>query len=159
MSDERSRGQLTIHIDGAARGNPGPAGIGVVVIGEDKRKITLSEYIGETTNNVAEYTALLRALEIPEVRDANAIELYSDSELLVKQLNGFYKVKNSNLQRLFGKAKKELAGFVKFTINYIPREENKIADQLASGAIDRFLQGEDDKKTKFSPDPDQERLF
>lgn len=158
MTGVSKKGRLKIYIDGAARGNPGPAGIGVVVVGEDKMKITLSEYIGETTNNVAEYTALLRALEIPEVQEANAIKLYSDSELLVRQMNGFYKVKSENLQHLFGRAKKELARFSDFIITYIPREENRGADRLANGAIDRFLQGEGQEK-KFSLDSGQERLL
>ena len=158
MTEEPKKGRLTIYIDGAARGNPGPAGIGVVVVGEDKMKITLSEYIGETTNNVAEYTALLRALEIPEVQEAYAIDLYSDSELLVRQVNGFYRVKNANLQELFGKAKKELARYSYCTINYVPREENKGADLLANGAIDRFLQGES-KEEKPQPNSGQGRLL
>lgn len=122
-----------IYCDGASRGNPGDAGIGCVVI-FDNKKIEISEYIGKTTNNVAEYTALIKGLEEALKQKAQEIEIFSDSELLVLQMNGIYKVRNKNLIPLYEKAKKLLSNFKKYQIFHIYRENNFIADKLAKEA-------------------------
>lgn len=119
--------------DGASRGNPGDAGIGCLIILNDK-KIEISEYIGKTTNNVAEYTALIRGLQEALKQNVQEIEIFSDSELLVRQLNGIYKVRNNNLIPLYRKAKELLAKFKKYQIFHVYREENSIADELARQA-------------------------
>ncbi|NOX20317.1 MAG: ribonuclease HI family protein [Nitrospirae bacterium] len=126
--------RATIYSDGASSGNPGPAGIGAVVI-VDGKKETLSEYIGTTTNNVAEYTALIRALELAQKRGVREVEIFLDSELIVKQLSGQYRVKNKGLQPLFERVKTLLSGFKVLGIRHIPREENKEADTLSKRAI------------------------
>ncbi len=126
--------RATIYSDGASSGNPGPAGIGAVVI-VDGKKETLSEYIGTTTNNVAEYTALIRALELAQKRGVREVEIFLDSELIVKQLNGQYRVKNKGLQPLYKRVKTLLSRFKVLGIRHIPREENKEADTLSKRAI------------------------
>jgi ribonuclease HI len=128
---------LNIYIDGAARGNPGPAGIGVVITdAKDQIIQNISRYIGDTTNNVAEYTALIFGMD--EARNLGAKELVinTDSELLAKQLGGEYKVKNSALKDLYAKVKAMLSSFDEVRINQIEREKNKGADRLANKAID-----------------------
>lgn len=135
---------LTINTDGGARSNPGPAGIGVVINGLEEKKI-LSEYIGEATNNVAEYTAVVKALEWVKtnVQDELKIEFLIDSQLVVEQLNERYKLKNEGLKPLFNEAKKlilELGGNISF--NYIPREKNQEADALVNKALDAHLKGD-----------------
>ncbi|MDI3534406.1 MAG: ribonuclease [Thermosediminibacterales bacterium] len=128
---------LVIHTDGASRGNPGDAGIGIVVYNEDKTKIIkeLYEYIGKTTNNVAEYTALLKGLKAVEALKPKAIKIFLDSELIVKQINGEYKVRNEGLRPIYEDVKKLLRKF-NYTIEHIPREQNKKADELANKGID-----------------------
>ena len=133
-----------IFSDGGARGNPGPAGIGVV-IRDDGQIHEISEYIGQATNNQAEYQAVIKALDwisgnIKET-DFN-IEFFLDSQLVVEQLNGRYKLKNEGLKPLFWQIREliiKLGGRVSF--NYIPREKNKEADKLVNLAIDRHLKG------------------
>lgn len=130
--------KLIIHTDGGARGNPGPAGIGVVICNEEKKVVAeISRYIGETTNNQAEYRALLAAIEKAKDFDAEEIVFYLDSELVVKQLNREYKVKNQELAPLFVKIYNATLGFKKVTFHHIPREKNKEADKLANEAMDR----------------------
>lgn len=126
--------KAVIYSDGASSGNPGPAGIGAVVIIDDKKK-TISEFIGIATNNVAEYTALLRALEMVKDKGVEEVEIYLDSELIVRQLKGIYKVKNEGLKPLFAKVKKLLEAFGAVEINHVPREMNKEADALSKKAI------------------------
>ncbi len=123
-----------IYTDGASSGNPGPAGIGVV-IEIDGQKKTLSEYIGETTNNVAEYTALVRALQLAHQRRVGSVEVFTDSELLVKQLNGQYRVRNEGLLPLYRKVISLLKSFKSSKITHIPREQNREADRLSKDAI------------------------
>ncbi|MFH0989081.1 MAG: ribonuclease HI family protein [bacterium] len=126
------------HTDGASRGNPGEAGIGITIRDDAGRKITsLSGYIGIATNNVAEYTALLACLKAIAGTPCTRLIVHSDSELMVRQLNGKYKVKDSNLKTLFSQAQRILrqASF-DFEIRHIPREENKEADRLANFGID-----------------------
>lgn len=125
-----------IYIDGAARGNPGPAGIGVVIKSGGKTILEVSDYIGKTTNNVAEYLALIRGLEEALLLGAKEAECFSDSELLVKQIQGEYKVKNEGLSPLFHHLQSLMVKFKKFSITHKAREENKHADALANRGID-----------------------
>ena len=132
------RGGVTVRVDGASRGNPGPAGIGAVIEFSDGRAAReLFAYIGETTNNVAEYRALLLALEEAGRHDAGNLTVYSDSELLVRQLNGEYKVKAAHLRPLHLEAQRRLRAFPEARILHIGREENRRADLLANLAIDQ----------------------
>lgn len=129
--------RLTIYCDGAARGNPGPAGAGAVLIDEDGSILAeVSHYLGETTNNQAEYQALVMALEEARKLGAQTVNIYSDSELLVRQMKGSYLVKNDGLKPLFKLAKEKLKHFGKHSIDYLPRERNAHADRLANRAID-----------------------
>ncbi len=125
-----------IFTDGAARGNPGPAGIGVVIRNDEKILAEVSDYIGKTTNNVAEYMALIRGLEEALDMEERNIEIFSDSELLVKQMNGEYKVKDDGLIPLYYHAKSLTRKFKHCRIHHIIREENKLADKLANQGID-----------------------
>ena len=125
--------------DGGARGNPGPAGIGAVLFNEKNEIVEeLSRYLGETTNNQAEYRALIMALEKAQALGATELECYLDSELVVKQLNREYKVKNKDLAPLFLKIHNISLGFKKITFTHVPREKNSIADGLANQAMDRM---------------------
>ncbi|OFX33630.1 MAG: hypothetical protein A2Z07_04775, partial [Armatimonadetes bacterium RBG_16_67_12] len=124
-------------VDGASRGNPGPAAIGVIVQDARGRVVgEIAEYLGETTNNVAEYQALLHALKDAKARGASELEIYADSDLLVRQINGSYKVRSPHLAPLHAAAARALAGFAKWRIGHIPREKNTAADALANRAID-----------------------
>lgn len=128
--------QLNIYIDGAAKGNPGPAGIGVVIADSSANVVkNISRYIGDTTNNVAEYTALIFGLEEARNLGAKDLIINTDSELLTKQLGGEYKIKNSTLKDLYAKAMQILKSFSEVRVNQIAREENKGADKLAGKAI------------------------
>ena len=129
--------KLIIHTDGGARNNPGPAGIGAVLYDENKQVVKeISEYIGEATNNQAEYKAVIRAMEEARKLNASELEFYLDSELVVKQLNREYKVKNKELAPLFMKVYNLSQGFRKVTFKHIIRERNKEADALVNKAID-----------------------
>jgi len=135
-----SPGSSRIHIDGAARGNPGPAGVGVLITGPDGKVVEqIHRSIGEATNNVAEYRALLLALDRARALGCNEIEVYSDSELLVRQLQGRYQVKHPVLRGLHAKARDLIAGFRRFTITHVPREENAEADALANRGVEEAL--------------------
>ena len=127
---------VQIFTDGAARGNPGPAGIGVVVRNDEKVLVEVSDYIGETTNNQAEYMAFIRGLEEAIDLGQKNAEAFCDSELLVKQINGEYRVKNHGLLPLYNEVKSLLKKFDKIMIYHTPREENKHADKLANRGID-----------------------
>ena len=132
-----TRGAARIHIDGAARGNPGPAGVGLLIMGPDGQVVErVHRAIGEATNNVAEYRALLLALERAQALGYRDLMVYSDSELLVRQLQGRYQVKHPGLRTLYGTAKERIAGFRRFAIQHVPREQNAEADALANRAID-----------------------
>jgi len=129
--------RIIIYTDGAARGNPGPAGAGAVLIGEDGSVVAeVSRYLGKTTNNQAEYQALVLALEEARRIGATVLNIYSDSELLVKQMKGEYYVRNDGLKPLFKLAKGKLKSFSQYSIDYLPRERNAHADRLANRAID-----------------------
>lgn len=124
------------YVDGASRGNPGPAGIGVVIV-VDGRVEKVSEFIGNATNNEAEYRALIKALQLASSLEVKRIRVYSDSELLVKQVRGEYAVKNERLISLHERVMELIAGFEEFSIEHVGREHNRESDKLANEAIDR----------------------
>jgi ribonuclease HI len=131
---------LIAHSDGGARGNPGPAGYGVVIQDEAGRKVAaLSEYLGHQTNNFAEYQGLIAALEYAIEHKHKALKLVSDSELLVRQIKGIYKVKNSTLQELHARAKELISQLEWFSIDHALREHNREADELANAAMDKGM--------------------
>jgi ribonuclease HI len=131
---------LIAHSDGGARGNPGPAGYGVVIKDESGRKVAaLSEYLGHQTNNFAEYQGLIAALEYAIEHGPKALKVISDSELLVRQIKGIYKVKNAVLQDLHGRAKELIAQLDWFSIGHAFREQNQEADGLANEAMDKGM--------------------
>ncbi len=133
-------GEILIHADGASRGNPGESGAGVVIADESGK--TLKEwksYLGITTNNVAEYRALLLALEKASALGARRVIINLDSELVVRQLAGEYKVREAHLKSLHEKALELLGTFAKYRLRHVPREENRRADQLANEAIDQKI--------------------
>ncbi len=127
---------VQIFSDGAARGNPGPAGIGVVIRNDEKVLLEVSNFIGEQTNNVAEYMAFIRGLEEAIDMGQKNVEAFSDSELLVKQINGEYRVKNNGLVPLYNHARSLIKKFKHCRVYHTPREENKHADKLANRGID-----------------------
>ena len=128
--------KLLLYTDGGARGNPGPAGIGVVILDSKNNKIKeLSRYIGETTNNVAEYSALISALEEASRLGAKEIVAHMDSELITKHLSGEYRVKSDDMKPLFEKTVALLKTFSSFEIKHIDRSKNKEADKLVNKAI------------------------
>src|SRR6202049_5075864 len=133
----RQEGAYTANIDGAARGNPGPAAYGVVVRRPDgSTHESFGKYIGRTTNNVAEYYALIAALDYAAASGIRRLRVYSDSLLIVNQIKGLYKVKHPDLRPLHERANKQAAGLEAFTIQYVPREQNRDADDLANAALD-----------------------
>lgn len=149
--------KLIIHSDGAARGNPGPAGIGVVISDETGQPISeFGEAIGDATNNVAEYTALIRALEVASGLGAAEVHMFLDSELVVKQLKGEYRVKNAGLKGLHAAAMELLKRYERARVTHIPREKNKEADRLANEALDA---AEDTENPAVAPQPGQGSLF
>ena len=141
--------KVILYTDGAARGNPGPAAIGVVLTDAQGNEIeAFGERIGRTTNNEAEYRALLRGLERAaqhaKRRSGEASVLVrTDSELLARQLNGAYRVRAANLKSLHDQARRALARFKHVTVTHIPREENRRADALANEALDGGRKTED----------------
>jgi ribonuclease HI len=129
---------LIAHSDGGARGNPGPAGYGVVIQDEGGRKVaSLSQYLGHQTNNFAEYQGLIAALEYAIANGHKALKVVSDSELLVRQIKGIYKVKNQALKDLHGRAKQLIAQLEWFSIDHALRQHNREADRLANEAMDK----------------------
>ncbi len=128
---------LTIHTDGAARGNPGPAAFAYVIARDGAPPIEEAACMGATTNNVAEYTALVRALEHAERLGTQfAVAIHSDSELMVKQMKGEYRVKSEDLIDLYQQAKKLSGRFASVTFQHVRREKNKRADELCNEALD-----------------------
>ena len=128
--------KLIIYSDGASRGNPGPAGVGLVIYDEKRKELEkFSGYIGITTNNVAEYKALVKALEVAKKYIPCSIEIFLDSELVVRQMIGEYRVKDSNLSDYFRQAQTLVSDFDNVDFTYIPRNKNKVADNLANRAI------------------------
>lgn len=126
--------------DGAARGNPGPAGAGAVIISPEGHVVAkVGKYLGETTNNVAEYTGLILGLKRAKAMGLRELEVLADSELLVKQLSGEYAVKAEHLAPLHAEARSLIAGFDDIEVRHIPREENAVADEMSNRAIDLRL--------------------
>jgi ribonuclease HI len=131
------RQRLLIHVDGGARGNPGPAAIGVVVSTPEGDVIDeVAERIGVATNNVAEYRGLLRGLERARAFGAAEVEIVNDSELVARQLTGAYKVKHAAMKPLHAKAMAALRGFDRWSIRSVPRAQNARADELVNQALD-----------------------
>jgi len=134
--------RITVKVDGGARGNPGPAGIGVVVRDDGGEVLEeVGEKIGEATNNVAEYTALLRGIELAAAHGATDLELVGDSELVVRQVEGRYKVKNAGMKRLHEEVRRALREFDSWSIRHVRRESNADADRLVNEALDGVLDG------------------
>lgn len=134
------RKELMIYSDGASRNNPGEAGAGVYILHDKQPVAKIARYLGQTTNNIAEYKAAIIGLEQAIMLGATKVSLMADSELLVKQLNGVYKVKNEGLKPLFSQAKQLIAAIGSVEVKYIPREMNREADALANKAIDEKVQ-------------------
>jgi ribonuclease HI len=131
---------LIAHVDGGARGNPGPAGYGVVITDQAGHKVaTLSEYLGHQTNNYAEYNGLLAALDYALEHGPRALKVVGDSELLVKQIRGEYKVKSPTLLELYQRAKQMIAQLEWFQIQHVLRGGNQEADRLANLAMDKGM--------------------
>ncbi len=138
MAGER----LIAYIDGASRGNPGHAALAVAVYSGETQIAQRASYLGVATNNVAEYSALIEALSELRRLGARAAEIRTDSELLVRQINGQYKVKAEGLRALYINAVRMLNEFDDIVVRYIPRGENKIADSLANKALDAALESD-----------------
>ncbi|HEV8490516.1 MAG TPA: ribonuclease HI family protein [Candidatus Limnocylindrales bacterium] len=141
---------FVIRTDGAARGNPGPASLGAVLIDASRpdaqepgatADASISEYLGTRTNNVAEYTGVVRALELARDLGADEVDLLLDSMLIVEQLNGRWRVKDAKLRPLHDEAKRLLDGFGRWTARHVRRAHNAAADALANEAIDRVAAG------------------
>ena len=129
--------KAVINTDGASRNNPGPAAIGATIKDETGKVVArISQKIGATTNNQAEYRAVIAAMEEAIKLGARQIELKADSELVVKQLKGSYRVKNAALKPLYQRVKQLQESLESFTASYIPREQNREADKLANQALD-----------------------
>ena len=136
-------GHLILACDGAARGNPGPAGIGVHITTEDGSPVAeIARGIGEATNNVAEYTAVIEGLSLARELGARTVTLRSDSQLLVNQLTGRYRVKSPHLQPLHRRSRNLVAGFERVSVEHVRRELNTEADRLANEGVDAWLAGE-----------------
>jgi ribonuclease HI len=139
-SQPQPHNYLVAHVDGGSRGNPGPSGYGVVITDQSGRKVaTLSEYLGHQTNNYAEYHGLLAALDYVTKHGHKALKVVGDSELLVKQIRGQYKVKSPALLELYQRARQMIAQLDWFSIQHVLREKNMEADQLANAAMDKGM--------------------
>lgn len=129
--------KLTIYIDGACRFNPGPAGIGVWIIGEQGQTLReISEYLGQGTNNVAEWTAYVRALEEAQALGAAELNIFSDSNLLVEQARGAWKIRDERLKKIAARASHVAKNFTRVNLKHIPREQNQRADELSKMAVE-----------------------
>ena len=135
-----ARAVVMVHFDGGSRGNPGPAGIGAVVTDPSShppaRLASVSEYIGDTTNNVAEYRALIAGLEAARAFPARAVEVRGDSKLVIEQVKGTWKVKQAHLRPLMEDVRRLLAAYERTALVHVPREQNKDADLLVNAALD-----------------------
>lgn len=137
MASDPERRALVLHVDGGARGNPGPAAIGVVISDPEGTLVEeLAEPIGPASNNVAEYRALLRGLERAGELGASELEIIGDSELIARQVNGVYKVKHPAMKPLYEQAVAALRGFDRWRIRTVPRAQNARADALVNAALD-----------------------
>ncbi len=131
--------ELEIYIDGASKGNPGPSGIGVIICRDGQPIKNISSYIGNTTNNIAEYTALIYALQEALKLGAKNLKINTDSQFLYRQLNKIYKIKNPNILGLYNQVSHLISAFQRVSMNNIPRENNRGADKLATKAIKEQL--------------------
>ena len=135
-----ARAVVMVHFDGGSRGNPGPAGIGAVVTDPSShppaRLASVSEYIGDTTNNVAEYRALIAGLEAARAFPARAVEVRGDSKLVIEQVRGTWKVKQAHLRPLVDEVRRLLESYERVTLTHVPREQNTDADLLVNAALD-----------------------
>jgi ribonuclease HI len=132
--------RVVVHVDGGARGNPGPAAVGAVVSSPEGEPLTEKGlYIGEATNNVAEYRAVLLGLELARGLGAREVEVINDSELVARQIGGQYKVKHAGLRPLFVETMRQLRDFDRWTVRNVRRESNERADQLVNEALDEAL--------------------
>ena len=131
--------KLLIHTDGGARGNPGPAGVGITVTDQDSGRCVREAgyFLGVATNNVAEYRGLLRGLDLALEMGADQVEVRSDSELMVRQINGQYRVKSADLRPLYEAARERLKRIARWSVVHVPRSQNAEADRLANLAMDR----------------------
>ncbi len=130
----------SLFTDGGARGNPGPAGIGIVLLDEHNKVVyEHCDYLGKKTNNEAEYTALLTGLQLSAKQNVRELNCYLDSELVVKQLRGEYKIRNHNLKLFFDQIKEFEPYFSQISYNHVKREKNKRADELVNLAIDNHV--------------------
>ena len=128
--------KLIVYVDGASQGNPGPSGVGVVIYNEKKEVVRKTQkYIGEATNNIAEYSALIHGLKEAIILKPSQITVYTDSELIANQMNNRYKVKNAKLQPLYQEATHLLSSFDQAEIVHIYRSDNQVADVLAFNAV------------------------
>jgi ribonuclease HI len=127
--------ELKVYIDGASKGNPGPSGIGVVICQDGQTIKNIASFIGNTTNNIAEYTALIYGLQEGLILGAESIKINTDSQLLYRQLKKIYKIKNPNILGLYNQVLHLLSAFKNVSINHISRLENKGADKLANQAV------------------------
>jgi ribonuclease HI len=135
---ERPGNIFVANVDGASRGNPGPASYAVILRGPDgATRFEAGKYIGRATNNVAEYYGLITALDYAAAQGIDRLLVRSDSELLVRQMQGRYKVKSPDLRPLYERARKLARGFAYFAMEHVPREQNRKADELANVALDR----------------------
>ena len=129
--------KVVVHVDGGARGNPGPAAVAAVATAPEGEPLgERNEYIGETTNNVAEYRAVLLGLRLARELDAREVEVINDSELVARQIGGQYKVKNAGLRPLFVETMNVLRGFDRWSVRNVPRASNARADELVNEALD-----------------------
>ena len=132
--------RVVVHVDGGARGNPGPAAVAAVATSADGEPLgERKEYIGEATNNVAEYRALLLGLALARDLGAEEVEVVNYSELVARQIGGEYKVKHAGLKPLFSEAMQQLRGFHKWAVRPVRREQNARADELVNEALDEAL--------------------
>ena len=129
---------MVVHVDGGARGNPGPAAAAAVATTPDGDELTESSaYLGETTNNVAEYRAVLLGLELARQLGAREVDVVNDSELVARQIGGEYKVKSAGLKPLFLETMRELRSFDRWSVRNVRREHNERADELVNDELDR----------------------
>lgn len=143
--------KLIIYVDGASRGNPGPSAIGGIILDENGEELEkFSEYIGEGTNNQAEYMALIEALKRAKKYNPKVVEVRSDSELMVKQLEGQYRVKNAELANLSKEVKEIASEFKQVRFVHVPREENQVSDALCNRALDLATKKYESVKGKFN---------
>ena len=147
--------QAILYADGGARGNPGPAGIGVLLVDVDGNVLgEIGRGIGQTTNNVAEYTALIEGLKLAHEKGVTEIDVRLDSKLVVFQVRGEWKIKNDTLRQLAAKAKSLLRRFEVKSLTYVPREKNVAADKLANQGMDAAaLDAELDAESEIQHDP------